>query len=182
MSSYRDRLFRAIKLDAELYEEVEADPTATRQAVLTVLLASLAAGVGGATSGYAGLLAHTAAAMLGWCIWAYLTFLIGTKLLPEPQTKSDMGELLRCTGFSSAPGILQVFGFLPGLGGMIRVVAAIWMLAAFVVAARQALDYTSTLRAIGVCCIGWMVMNFISGMVMISLYGLALLPGGRLPF
>jgi hypothetical protein len=158
MSAYRDRLIRAMKLDPQLYEEVEADTTATRQAVLTVLLASLAAGVSGVSGGYLGLFVHTMVALVGWFVWAYLTFLIGTKLLPEPQTKSDMGELLRCTGFSAAPGLLQVFGFLPGLGGIIRFAVALWMLAAFVVAVRQALDYTSTARAIGVCLIGWLVL------------------------
>ena len=31
------------------------------------------------------------------------------------------------------------------------------MLVAMVIAVRQALDYTSTLRAVGVCLIGWLV-------------------------
>ena len=118
MTAYRDRLLRAIKLDPELYEEVEADKTANNQAILTVLLASLAAGVGGALSGgWYGLLLHTTVALVGWVVWAFLSYFIGTRLLPEPQTQADMGELLRCTGFSSAPGLLQVLGFLPGLGG-----------------------------------------------------------------
>lgn len=159
MTAYRDRLFRAIKLDPGLYEEVEADHEASGQATLTVILSSLAAGVGGALSGgWYGLFLHTVVAMVGWVVWAFLSYFIGTRLLPEPQTKADMGELLRCTGFSSAPGLLQVFGFLPGLGGLIRFAVAIWMLAAFVVAVRQALDYSSTLRAVGVCLIGWFVL------------------------
>jgi hypothetical protein len=159
MTAYRDRLIRAIKLDPELYEEVETDHTASGQAALTVVLSSFAAGVGGAISGgWNGLFLHTAVALIGWIVWAFLSYFIGTKLLPEPQTKADMGELLRCTGFSSAPGLLQVFGFLPGLGGIIRFVSAMWMLAAFVIAVRQALDFTSTLRAVGVCAIGWLVL------------------------
>jgi len=148
-----------MKLEPELYEEVEADRTANGQAILTVVLSSLAAGVSGAVSGsYKGLLLHTGVALLGWVVWAFLSYIIGSKLLPEPQTKADMGELLRCTGFSSAPGLLQVFGFLPGLGAPIRFVVSIWMLAAFVLAVRQALDYTSTWRALGVCAIGWLVL------------------------
>jgi hypothetical protein len=31
------------------------------------------------------------------------------------------------------------------------------MLIAMVIAVRQALDYTSTLRAVGVCIIGWII-------------------------
>ncbi len=163
MTAYRDRLVRAVKLDPELYEEVEADHTANGQAILTVVLASLAAGVNGISGGYMGLIVHTTVALVGWFIWAYLSFLIGTKLLPEPQTQSDMGELLRCTGFSA------VLGFLPGLGGLIRGVAAIWMLIAFVIAVRQALDYTSTARAIGVCLIGWLILMALNvGLFLVS--------------
>lgn len=159
MTAYFDRLLRAIKLEPELYEEVESDRAANGQAALTVVLSSVAAGVGGAVSGgWYGLFLHTAVALVGWVVWAFLSFFIGTRLLPEHQTSADMGELLRCTGFSSAPGMFQVLGFLPGLGGIVRFLAAGWMLAAFVVAVRQALDYTSTLRALAVCVIGWLVL------------------------
>jgi len=34
-------------------------------------------------------------------------------------------------------------------------VAGVWMLVAMIIAVRQALDYQSTLRAVGVCIIGW---------------------------
>ncbi len=172
MTAYRDRLLRAIKLDPELYEEVEADHAANGQAALTVVLSSLAAGVGGAVSGgLSGLMLHTVVALLGWVVWAFLSYFIGTRLLPEPQTRADMGELLRCTGFSSAPGLLQVLGFIPGLGAIIRVVASMWMLAAFAVAVRQALDYTSTLRAVGVCIIGWLVLMSLNVFLLIFSLG-----------
>lgn len=172
MTAYRDRLLRAIKLDPDLYEEVEADKDASGQAALTVVLSSLAAGVGGAISGgWYGLLLHTVVALVGWIVWAFLSYFIGTRLLPEPQTQADMGELLRCTGFSSAPGLLQVFGFLPGLGGLIRLGVAVWMLAAFVVAVRQALDYASTLRAVGVCLIGWLVLMALNALLFVASFG-----------
>ncbi|HKP97397.1 MAG TPA: hypothetical protein VJ385_16750 [Fibrobacteria bacterium] len=172
MTAYRDRLIRAIKLDPELYEEVEADPTANGQAVLTVVLSSLAAGVGGALSGgWYGLLLHTLVALIGWVVWAFLSFFIGSKLMPESQTRADMGELLRCTGFSSAPGMLQVLGFLPGLGAIIRGVVFLWMLAAFVLAVRQALDYTSTWRALGVCAIGWLVLMSLNVILFVMSFG-----------
>jgi hypothetical protein len=172
MTAYRDRLLRAIKLDPELYEEVEADKAASGQAALTVVLSSIAAGVGGAISGgWYGLLLHTLVALVGWVVWAFLSYFIGTRLLPEPQTQADMGELLRCTGFSSAPGLLQVLGFLPGLGGLIRLAVAVWMLAAFVVAVRQALDYASTVRAVWVCLIGWLVLMSLNALLFMAGYG-----------
>jgi len=84
-----------------------------------------------------------------------LTLQIGGRVLPEPQTSVDVGELLRTTGFAAAPGILRVFGILPGVTIPVFVITAVWMLAAMVVAVRQALDYRSTGRAIAVCVLGW---------------------------
>ncbi len=153
-----ERMIRAAKLDANLYEEVEADRGALGQATIVVLLSSLAAGVGAAAhTGIGGLVVGTIAALVGWYVWAFLTYWIGTRLLPEPQTKADYGELLRSIGFSSAPGVIRVLGIIPGLTWLVFVAASVWMLVAMVIAVRQALDYTGTLRAVGVCVIGWIV-------------------------
>ena len=81
-------------------------------------------------------------ALMSWTAWALLTFAIGTKLMPDPQTRSNVGELLRTIGFASAPGILRVFGVVPGATIPAFAITAIWMLCAMVVAVRQALDYT----------------------------------------
>jgi hypothetical protein len=100
-------------------------------------------------------------ALVGWALWAYLTYIIGTKLLPQPQTQADYGQLLRTIGFSSAPGLVRVLGIIPGLAGIVFFIAGVWMLAAMVVAVREALDYSSTLRAVGVCLIGWVVQALV---------------------
>jgi len=112
----------------------------------------------------------TIAALAGWYIWAWLTYFIGTKLLPEPQTKSDPGELLRTIGFASSPGLIRIAGIIPGIGGVIFLVASLWMLVAMVIAVRQALDYTSTLRAVGVCLIGWAIQLLII-VLLFSIFG-----------
>ena len=162
MTTFRDRIIRAVKLDAQLYEEVEADTGAMGQAMGVVVLSSMAAGVGSvAIGGLGGILAGAIAALTGWYVWAYLTYFIGTKFLPEPQTEADLGELLRTIGFSSSPGLIRVFGIIPGLAGPLFLVAQIWMLVAMVIAVRQALDYESTSRAVGVCVIGWVVQLLI---------------------
>lgn len=157
MSKFTERMIRAAKLDVSLYEEVEADKTAFRQAMGVVVLSSLAAGIGSISMGGRNFFLGTIAALMGWYIWAYLTYFIGTKFLPEAQTKADHGELLRTIGFSSAPGLIRVFGIIPGLTQLVFSVAGIWMLIAMVIAVRQALDYKSTLRAVGVCIIGWII-------------------------
>ncbi len=162
MTTFGDRIIRAAKLDAQLYEEVEADTGAMGQAMGVVVLSSMAAGVGSvAIGGLGGILVGTIASLIGWYVWAYLTYFIGTKFLPEPQTEADLGELLRTIGFSSSPGLIRVFGIIPGLAGPLFLVASIWMLVAMVIAVRQALDYESTSRAVGVCVIGWIVQLLI---------------------
>ena len=162
MNEFVNRMIRAARLDAQLYEEVEADPSTIGQAAGVVLLANVAAGVGSVTSSdLSGFVVGSVGALLGWLVWAVLTYYIGTKLLPEPNTEADIGQLLRTLGFASAPGIIRFFGIIPGLGGMVAAVAAIWMLAAMVVAVRQALDYQSTGRAIGVCLIGFFVQGLL---------------------
>jgi len=79
----------------------------------------------------------------------------------EPQTKADHGELLRTIGFSSSPGLLRILAIIPGIGEIIFMIASVWMLVAMVIAVRQALDYQSTLRAVGVCMIGWVIQAII---------------------
>ena len=160
MASFGKRIVRAAKLEVALYEEVEADKSALGQAMGVVVLASIAAGIGTiARGGIPGMLVGVIAALVGWYIWAYLIYLIGTKLLPEPQTKADHKELLRTVGFSSSPGLIRVLGIIPGLASIVFPIAAIWMLVAMIIAVRQALDYKSTLRTIGVCAIGWIVQT-----------------------
>jgi len=158
MSTFTNRMIRAAKLDVDLYEEVEADKTAMGQAMTVVVLSSLAAGIG--TIGVFnifGIIMHIIIALVGWFVWAYITYFIGTRLLPEPQTSADHGELLRTIGFSSSPGILKVLGIIPMLVHLVNFIVSIWMLSAMIIAVRQALDYRSTLRAVGVCAIGWIV-------------------------
>ena len=170
MASLGDRMIRAAKLDRDLYEEVEADTGATGQAMLVVVLSSVAAGIGSAgVGGLKGLLLGTLAALAGWYIWAFLTYFIGTRLLPESQTEADVGQLLRTIGFSSSPGMLRILGILPGLTGIVFLGCAVWMLVAMVIAVRQALDYHGTGRAIAVCLIGWVVQVVIIGLVMMFL-------------
>ncbi len=157
MASYVERMIGAARLDLGAYEEVEADRSATGQAMGVVVLSSIAQGIGSLAYGPRGLLAGLVSALIGWVVWAFLSYIIGTKLLPEPETKSNMGELLRTTGFASSPGILRVLGVIPIIGRPLMFLMLIWMLVAMVVAVRQALDYRSTGRAVAVCVIGFAV-------------------------
>ncbi len=158
MASFTERMIRAAKLDPAIYEEVEADQSAMGQAMGVVVLSSLAYGIAAITSiGVMGLIFGTIFALIGWFIWAFITYFVGTKILPEEQTEADYGQLLRTIGFSSSPGIIRILGIIPGLFNILNLVASVWMLIAMVIAVRQALDYKGTGRAVGVVIIGWII-------------------------
>ena len=161
MRPFSQRIVGAALLDVSLYEEVEADTTATSQAMTVVILASVATGFGVNVlpRGWPVSLLGAVAALIGWLVWAGLTYFIGTRLFPTPSTDSSWGELLRTTGFAMAPGILGILAAIPVVGLLIAFVVSIWTLVAFVIAVRQALDYTSTWRAVAVCLTGWVVSN-----------------------
>ena len=76
-------------------------------------------------------------------------FIAIVKWTPE----SSPGELLRTIGFSYAPGLIRIFGFNQDLLIITFFGAGIWSLIAMIIAVRQALDYKSTWRAIGVVVI-----------------------------
>jgi len=171
MQNYINRIVRAAKLDVNLYEEVEADKGTMGQAMGVVILSSIAAGIGSIGAiGVKGIILGAITALIAWYVWAYMTYFIGAKILPEPQTKADHGELLRTIGFSSSPGLIRVLAIIPGLAGIVFIVASIWMLVAMVIAVRQALDYQSTLRAMGVCIIGWVIQAIIL-MILFAAFG-----------
>ena len=160
MTTFANRVIGAARLDSRIYEEVEADRQATLQAVVVVLFASVAGGVGLlglGSSAPALVLARVAGSLLGWLSWATLTYLIGTHFLSEPQTRADVGELLRTLAFASTPGLFRILGVIPHVGLTIYAVVSMWMLVAMIVAVRQALDYRHTWRAIAVCIVGWVL-------------------------
>jgi hypothetical protein len=149
------RAIRAARLDAELYEEVEHDRGATRQAAVVVVGTALLAGLGSVTGvGIAGLLFVTVASLVGWAVYAWLAYFIGTRLFADTATSADWGELARTLGFAHAPRALLITGVVPVLGAIVGLIVAFWVLATTIVAIRAALDF-STGRAIGTAVVAW---------------------------
>lgn len=148
------------------FEEVEADNSATLQAMSVVLLVALATGIGSfGTGGFRGLVIGVILALVGWALWAAITYFIGSTILRTSETEANWGELARTLGFAQSPGVLKVFGVVPGIGPLVFAVVSIWQLVAAVIAIRQALDYTSTLRAIGVAVIGFIPYAVVMGLI-----------------
>jgi len=168
-TSFIKRILRAIKIDPDLYEEVEHDKSATFQAAAVVVLSSLAAGVGAIHLGVSNFIFGPIISLASWYFWAFLIFIVGTKLFPDKQTKSDHGELLRTIGFSSAPGLIRIFGFTPELMTVTFIGSSFWMLACMVVAVRQALDYKSLWKALGVVVVCWFIQAILLFLILLAL-------------
>jgi len=104
MASFVERVVGAARLDAKVYEEDRGrhdrdEPghgrgRGRRGGVGGWLLRQRGGDGGGAM----------VAGFVGWFVWALLTWLIGTKVLPEPGTSADLGQLLRTIGFSRRQG------------------------------------------------------------------------------
>jgi hypothetical protein len=159
MHAFIRRVLGAMRLDAATFEEIEADRRALGQSGLVVLAFSVAAGVGlsGAATPTRAIPMAVLGSLAGWLSWAALVYYIGSAM-PEARTRVDIGELARTLGFSAAPGLLlgpAAWLTMPWLRLTVFALVALWMLAAMIVAVRQALDFTRTWRATAVCVIGW---------------------------
>ena len=156
--TFLQRVAGVLLLDPQAFEDIEADKTATKQAIGVLMCAGLLAGSGALFDEEApGLVWVMLAKLVGCWMWAGVTYLLGARLWPEPTTKTDVGELFRVIGFSYLPDLLSALGSLPRVGLGVRIVIAVWQLATTVLAVRQALDYKSTLRAVVVVAIGWLI-------------------------
>ncbi len=156
-ASIVDRMIRAAKLEPHVYEEVEHDQSATGQAMLVVVLGAVAAGIGALSGGVVGLIVGVVAGLIGWAVYAFIAYWVGTKIFKGPQTEATWGQLLRTLGFASSPRVLLVLGIIPVVGLLIGLVVFIWMLITTVVAIRQALDF-DTGRAIATAVVSWLAL------------------------
>jgi hypothetical protein len=168
--SLTDRMLRAAKLDKSLYNEVEADTSATPQALTVVVIVAIASGIGfaiggamgraGAGSIVGGLIAGVLLALVGWAVVAFFTYWVGTRFFGGTAT---YGELLRTLGYATTPGVLNILAFIPVLGGLILFVTWIWTLVCEYVAIREALDLDNgrTIATIIVAIIAYAVVAIV---------------------
>jgi uncharacterized membrane-anchored protein len=153
-------------LDLPTIEAIERDEGATGQALLVVVLAAVANGIGslGSENAGRGLIAGIVAGVLGWIAFSVVAYFIGSTLFGTSETSATIGQLLRTLGFARAPQLLTVLGFIPLLGGLAWIVAGIWTLVTSIVALRQALDF-STGRAIGTGIVALIVQAIVLGLI-----------------
>ena len=168
ISIFFNRVFRSIKIDPDVYDEVQKDKTATLSAAIVVVISSLAAGIAAKQLGASSFIFAPILSLVSWFVWAYIVYFVGVKLFPDAKTKTTHAALLRAIGFSSAPGIIRLFGFTPELMTVTFIGSALWMLACMVVAVRQTLNFKSLWKALGVVIMSWFVQAF----ALISIFAL----------
>jgi len=160
MTLFFKRFIGALVLDPGAFEDIESDRYAAMQSVIVVVLACLAGGFGAMgleLVGVGGFVTGAIVVLGAWLVWVAVIASIGTITFAEPQTRSNLPELLRTLGFAAAPAVFLSFAAMRAAAPLVIVVVSIWMIAAAVIGIRQALDYRSTLRAIAVCVIGWLI-------------------------
>ena len=158
MKIFLNRFFRAVKLDVSLFQEIIEDPKTFNQALIVVLIYSMTSSWG--TFGRTGAVGNNIGmitTLLGWYVWAFSTYMVGARMMPEAGTEPDRKKILRVIGFACAPGIVRILGFIEGLGLVVIFIALSWMVAAATIGVKQALNYESTARALGVCIIGLLI-------------------------
>lgn len=159
------RMMRAARLEEAVYEEVEHDRDATKQAAIIVVGTSVLAAVGyGVVGGVLALVLGVVVALAGWAAYAWITYFIGTRLLAGPETSADWGELARTLGFANAPRALLIVGVVPALFTLVGFIVSIWVLATTVVALRAALDFTIW-RAVGTAIVGWLAQAVVLSVI-----------------
>ena len=146
------RMIGAARLDSHTYGEVKQDSGAMLPALLVVVAVAIFSGVGRMLDAYddniEAFVFAVVRSLVTWALLVLLARIFGSTILRTPQTKASLGQIARSTGFAQTPGLLNVFAFVPQVGGPILTLVFLWQLACMVIAIRQSLDYTSSMRAV----------------------------------
>lgn len=162
------RITRIIQMDWTVFNDIQFDEEATQEAAVVVGIAALASALGALEGGFVGFLIHLLLVVaIYWLLWSYITMFVGTKLF---EGEASFEQMARTLGYSNAPLVLGLFGLVPCLGGLIRLVAGALalILAFFAVRETQRL---STEKAIATVVIGW-VIAIIVGVILSFVVGI----------
>jgi hypothetical protein len=158
-------------LDASFYAEVESDTSLNQEALIIVVIASVAGGIGafiggliGGNFGQAllGAIVQIVIGVVNYYIWSYVTYWVGTNLF---DGTADPGEMLRVLGYAHTPRLLSLLSFIPCVGPLLALAGAILSLIAAVIAIREALDF-DTGKAVLTGIIGWVIIFVINAIIM----------------
>lgn len=176
--TFGERVLGAMQLDARAFDDVERDPGAISQTFAVIALAAVSAGIGNVWyGGITGIVTGVVTALVGYGVWAVIVWLVGTKVMPDPQTSADFPETFRVIGFAAAPGLFGFITIIPILGWLLMFLISLWTIAAMVIAVRTVLDYTETWKAVVVVLIGFVVNLIVTMMMAAMFFGTAVMRG-----
>jgi hypothetical protein len=178
MASFGERVVGAMSLKASTFQEIEHDTTAMGQAAGVIVLAAVSTGIGNVYyGGVSGIVSGIIMSLIGYAVWALVVWLVGTKVMADPATKADFPETFRTIAFAAAPGVLGIVTIIPILGWLLLFGLWLWQIAAMVVAVREVLDYTDTIKAVIVVVIGWLIQLVVIAILGMMFLGSAMMSG-----
>ena len=167
----QDRMIRAIRGEAALFEEVENDQAATTEALIIVGLGAVSVGVGSALlltliglpgAGVTALIRGVIGTLVGWAVFSGVAYFVGTRLFHATATWE---EVLRTLGYAYTPMVIGIAGAIPGVGSLVVLAASLWSLYLAFIAIRSALD-VDTGKAVATILISivpsWIILALVS--------------------
>ena len=160
-SAMMQRVVRAATFDVKFFNEAEQDTSLTQEALIVVAGASLLAAIGSMGGGLGYALTSAVLGVVGYYIWTYVTWLVGTSFF---KGTADVGELQRTLGYSWGPRAVGLLAFLPCIGWVFALVGGLWSLAVGVLAVRETLEF-DTGKAVLTTIVGWLIVAVLMGLL-----------------
>ena len=115
---------KALILRYDPYTAVAADPKATGQAIIVVVLVGLATGFLG--GGVTNIVAAIVGRIISWALWALFVFWVASPVFHfRTDIQADWDRLVRSTGFAQSPGVLLVLAIIPSVGTVLPTVVSL---------------------------------------------------------
>ena len=163
LAEFLNIIFKSLKLDRSLYRENRYFGEA---AIYFAGLIMILDGVAGAVA--ANSLVQTSIGMSGltailtWFIWSIFIYVIGVKIFPDKETKTEYKKILIAVGYAHAPGLIRFFGVTPELSLPVILLTQLWIFASLIVSTKQVLNIKSNFKAFGVVFLSFLIIAFLS--------------------
>lgn len=158
-----ERAIGVSRFARKYYHDVAADPRATAEAAIVVVVVAIATGLGGLGAGVGGFMAGVLWAVIRWLLFTAAAWFLAREVF-KTRPDGDVTALARVVGYAQAPGIIAIVGFIPLLGWSLSLVGNIWLVLSVVMALRYVLmlDFKqSFLTAIG----AWIVAGALAALI-----------------
>lgn len=172
--SILNRMIGIARFEARAYNDVAMDKSATAQAALVVVIASVSSGLGSIDDdGLGGVIAGIFTGLIAWIVLSLSAYVIGTQFFGAPAARIDTSALIRSIGFAYAPLTLSLFGIMPFFGSLVVLGLWIWWIATSLVAVRRTVEIGVSASLITV--IGAMITTAIIALIAWAITGISII-------